>query len=126
MVRVAGLSARPPRASTSRSPDGRSPRRTLAEIRERVLELHGAPGDALEARPAAGRSPRPASWSATSRTAPRPSAQSSSDVFERQLYPMLTPLAVGPGQPFPYISGLSLSLGVSCSTRRRARSASPA
>ena len=25
---------------------------------------------------------------------------------------MLTPLAVGPGQPFPYISGLSLSLGV--------------
>ena len=25
---------------------------------------------------------------------------------------MLTPLAVGTGQPFPYISGLSLSLGV--------------
>ena len=25
---------------------------------------------------------------------------------------MLTPLAVGPGQPFPYISGLSNSLGV--------------
>ena len=25
---------------------------------------------------------------------------------------MLTPLAVGPGQPFPYISGLSLSLGL--------------
>ena len=25
---------------------------------------------------------------------------------------MLTPLGVGPGQPFPYISGLSLSLGV--------------
>ena len=25
---------------------------------------------------------------------------------------MLTPLAVGPGQPFPYISGLSMSLGV--------------
>ena len=25
---------------------------------------------------------------------------------------MLTPLAVGPGRPFPYISNLSLSLGV--------------
>ena len=32
--------------------------------------------------------------------------------FERDIYPILTPLAVGPGQPFPYISGLSLSLGV--------------
>jgi polyphosphate kinase len=32
--------------------------------------------------------------------------------FEREVYPVLTPLAVGPGQPFPYISGNSLSLGV--------------
>ncbi len=34
------------------------------------------------------------------------------DLFDREIYPMLTPLAVGSGQPFPYISGLSLSLGV--------------
>src|SRR4029078_3274590 len=33
-------------------------------------------------------------------------------VFVRQIFPVLTPLAVGPGQPFPYISGLSLSLGL--------------
>src|SRR6185312_15111367 len=33
--------------------------------------------------------------------------------FSKEIYPVLTPLAVGPGQPFPYISGLSLSLGVS-------------
>ena len=32
--------------------------------------------------------------------------------FEREIYPVLTPLAVRPGQPFPYISGLSLSLAV--------------
>ena len=32
-------------------------------------------------------------------------------IFEREIYPVLTPLAVGAGQPFPYISGLSLSLG---------------
>ena len=32
--------------------------------------------------------------------------------YEREVYPVLTPLAIGPGQPFPYISGLSLSLGV--------------
>src|SRR6185437_13590746 len=32
--------------------------------------------------------------------------------YEREIYPVLTPLAIGPGQPFPYISGLSPSLGV--------------
>jgi polyphosphate kinase len=32
--------------------------------------------------------------------------------FDRAVYPVLTPLAVGPGLPFPYISGLSLSLGL--------------
>ena len=32
--------------------------------------------------------------------------------FHREVYPVLTPLAVGPGQPFPYISGLSLSLAI--------------
>ncbi|MEJ7715654.1 MAG: hypothetical protein WKF40_08135 [Thermoleophilaceae bacterium] len=28
------------------------------------------------------------------------------------MFPVLTPLAVGPGRPFPYISNLSLSIGV--------------
>jgi len=32
--------------------------------------------------------------------------------FDREVYPALTPLAVGPGLPFPYISGLSLNIGL--------------
>ena len=33
-------------------------------------------------------------------------------IFQDQIFPVLTPLAVGPGRPFPYISNLSLSLAV--------------
>jgi polyphosphate kinase len=32
--------------------------------------------------------------------------------FREQIFPVLTPLAVDPAHPFPYISGLSLNLGV--------------
>jgi polyphosphate kinase len=34
------------------------------------------------------------------------------EIYDRQVAPTLTPLAVGPGLPFPYISGLSLNLGL--------------
>ena len=33
-------------------------------------------------------------------------------MFEREIYPMLTPLAVDPSHPFPYISNLSMNLAV--------------
>lgn len=33
-------------------------------------------------------------------------------LFTREVEPMLIPLAVGPGLPFPYVSGLSLNLGL--------------
>lgn len=34
------------------------------------------------------------------------------EYFQKEIYPVLTPLAFDPGRPFPYISNLSLSLAV--------------
>jgi polyphosphate kinase len=38
--------------------------------------------------------------------------KSLTDLFRKRIYPVLTPLVVDPAHPFPFISGLSLNLGV--------------
>jgi len=38
--------------------------------------------------------------------------QRADDHFQNNIFPILTPLAVGPGHPFPFLSNLSLSLAV--------------
>ncbi|HEX6487761.1 MAG TPA: polyphosphate kinase 1 [Candidatus Dormibacteraeota bacterium] len=42
-------------------------------------------------------------------------------VFRDQIFPVLTPLAVDPSHPFPYISNLSLNLAVRVREQRRVR-----
>jgi polyphosphate kinase len=111
MVRVAGLMGQLASGLVVPSADGRTPARTLAEIRRVVT--------ALTARQAKlwRRELRPALADAGIVVARVEDLRGSEvdelrERFERQIYPVLTPLAVGPGQPFPYISGLSLSLGL--------------
>jgi polyphosphate kinase len=110
-VRVAGLLGQAESGLAVRSADGLTPQQTLARIRERVLEL-----SALQSR----------IWKRELRPALAAEGINVGGIedlddkelaklekrFYREIFPVLTPLAVGPGQPFPYISGLSLSLAI--------------
>ncbi|MDQ5808477.1 MAG: polyphosphate kinase 1, partial [Actinomycetota bacterium] len=108
MVRVAGVEDQIDAGLSEPGADGRTPKQVIAEIRERVvaqaerhsrclhrellpgLERHGVRIVRCEDVDAAALQER----------------------FVRQIFPVLTPLAVGVGRPFPYISNLSLSLAV--------------
>jgi polyphosphate kinase len=111
MVQIAGLSGQAAAGITVRSPDGRTPQQALREGRERSLELQ-----AEQARVWAQElCPALAAEGIVIGRVDDLSESERADLerrYERDIYPVLTPLAVGPGQPFPYISGLSISLAV--------------
>ena len=109
MVRVAGLLRQHASGMSRRGPDGLTPRETLARIRTRALELMREQSRvwADELKPALAEN---GVWVGTWADCSEEELAELTGLFDRELYPVLTPLAVGPGQPFPYISGLSLSL----------------
>ncbi len=115
MVRVAGLLDQIEAGVENPSQDGLTPSQTISVIRARVRELGVRLTDCFEGqlRPALAehsiRVVADASWA-------RSSAPSSAGRFQKTIFPALTPLAVAPGRPFPYISNLSLSLACSCAT----------
>lgn len=111
MVRVAGLRRKVSANTQQYPPDPLSPPEQLDAIRARVTLL-------LERRRAVLRDQL---WPALEAHGIRvlPIADLTDDeargvgaYFESQVFPVLTPLAVDPGHPFPYISNLSLSLAV--------------
>ena len=111
MVRVAGLLELDEADVPVRSADGLSAGQALDAIRDRVSELTARQGklwkrDLAPALAAAGIDV------ATIDDCSDREREKLRKFFEREVFPILTPLAVGPGQPFPYVSGLSLSLGV--------------
>jgi polyphosphate kinase len=111
MVRVAGLLRQSSSTLAMRSLDGMTPREALTAIRERVIELT-LRQSALwmdELKPALA---AVGIVVADVEDCSEDELAELAGLFDREVYPVLTPLAVGPGQPFPYISGLSLSLGL--------------
>jgi polyphosphate kinase len=111
MVRVAGLHDQIDAGVENPSQDGLTPSETIAGIRERVLALGKRLSDCFEGslRPAlAEQDVRVVSFEQLDDEQRAYLAQH----FRRVIFPALTPLAVAPGRPFPYISNLSLSLAV--------------
>jgi polyphosphate kinase len=111
MVRVAGLHDQIEAGIEKPLQDGRTPSDTLDAIRRAVREHIARQSRCLEhsVRPAlAEHGIRIVGYDdVTAAERKRLDAR-----FQRQIFPVLTPLAVGLGRPFPYISNLSLSLGV--------------
>jgi polyphosphate kinase len=111
MVRVAGLRRQVAAGVTQSTPDGMTPQEQLDAIdvcvktllaRQRAC-LHDIVLPALAThgiRLVTMGDLSPAEWAVVDQ------------FFEAQVFPVLTPLAVDPAHPFPYISNLSLSLAV--------------
>jgi len=110
-VRVGGLKTQIEALVSARSPDGLDPAEQLAAVRPRVLELTRRQADLLDK----DLLPKLAqhgivvnAWDELDRE----TRADLSRVFEEQIFPVLTPLAVDPAHPFPYISNLSLNLAL--------------
>jgi polyphosphate kinase len=111
MVRVAGLFDQLDAGIEARGPDGRTPKEQIDAIQRQVLELDDRLCRCF------GANLRPALEEqgiriVTLDVATDEERREIDTRFEQQVFPALTPLVIGLGRPFPYISNLSLSLGV--------------
>ncbi|ASO22353.1 polyphosphate kinase [Actinoalloteichus hoggarensis] len=111
MVRVAGLKRRDETGLSVRSADGLSPREQLARIALRTQELAEQHARAFldDVQPALEKA---SIFVLTWKDLSDDDRVRLSEYFTEQVFPVLTPLAVDPAHPFPYISGLSLNLAV--------------
>jgi polyphosphate kinase len=111
MVRISGLKQQVAAHVTKRTPDGMMPQEQLDaihnELKPTVIRQHQYFSQTLKPRlTEAGI--RLLNYEDLS----DPQIESLKTYFLEQIFPVLTPLAVDPGHPFPYISSLSLNLAV--------------
>lgn len=111
MVRVAGLKRRIAAGLAVRAASGLMPREVLEQIWRTTRELSERHAAAFSEQVV------PALWQDgielvrwADLTAPE--QKQCKKLFKERVFPILTPLAVDPAHPFPYISGLSLNLAV--------------
>ncbi len=110
-VRVSGLDDRVAAGITEPDHDGRTAAEQLEEIHRAVTRLCAEQQELYDARirPALARAGiQLLAWEDLDDA----DRAAMSDHFEQRVFPVLTPLAVDPGHPFPFISDLSVNLAV--------------
>src|SRR6516162_6260265 len=111
MVRVAGLKRRDEMGLSVRSADGLTPREQLRRIGERTQQIASQHARVFldSVRPAlAGEGIVIVTWDDLDDD----ERAELSTYFHEQVFPVLTPLAVDPAHPFPFVSGLSLNMAI--------------
>ena len=110
MIRVSGLKEELEDEKVV-SPDGLTPREQLAKIRERSLVLVKEQARYLSEQVLPQLNEAGISL-IKYESLSRHERESLNDYFREKVFPILTPLAVDPSHPFPYISPLSVNLGL--------------
>src|ERR1700759_184988 len=111
MVRVAGLKRRDEMGLSVRSADGLTPREQLRRIGEQTQKIATRHAEVFlnsVAPELAGEGIHIVTWADLDQD----ERDRLSPYFTEQVFPVLTPLAVDPAHPFPFVSGLSLNLAV--------------
>jgi len=111
MVRVSGIRKQVEAQITEMSPDGMTPREQLAAIRKLAMELYH------EAQQCLSRQLLPKLEKAGIHVLnygrlSKSQKEKADAYFKEVVYPVLTPLALDPGHPFPHISNLSVNLAI--------------
>src|SRR5713226_3872415 len=111
MIRVSGLKEEVEEGWVHPSPDGLTAAEQLREIRHRLRPMIAEQMRCLqqEILPELAQQEIVVTSYASLSLGERGKAD---DYFKQNVFPVLTPLAVDPAHPFPYISGLSLNLGL--------------
>ena len=110
MIRVSGLKEEM-EYGVEISPDGLTPVQQLAKIRERITALMDQQANVLREQvlpQLAQTGVALVSYDSLSQH----EKQRLADYFTAKVFPILTPLAVDPSHPFPYISPLSVNIGL--------------
>ena len=110
MIRVSGVEEQIEAGVGQRSPDGRTPQEQLQAIRATLLPLVAERQRLItkELLPALARRGHLCCCAMPSST--NSSARLCATTFVRDVFPVLTPLAIDPGHRFPFVSNLSVNL----------------